>query len=98
MLKKRYVKGRKAVKVSFHTARAMKAESVFLVGDFNNWDETATPMKPLKSGQFTAVVYLEPERQYEFRYLVDGEEWHNDWDADSYRPNIHGSENGVVHT
>lgn len=98
MLKKRIMRTRNSVKVSFYTARIKAAESVHLVGDFNNWDETATPMKPLKSGQFTAVLYLEPERDYEFRYLVNGEEWHNDWQADRYAPNIHGSENGVVST
>ncbi len=95
MLKKRVMRNRN-VKVSFYTAKLKAAESVHLVGDFNDWDETATPMKALKSGKYTAVLYLEPERDYEFRYLVNGEEWQNDWEADRYAPNIHGSENSVV--
>ncbi len=98
MLKKRILQSGKIVKVSFYTARIKHAESAHLVGDFNNWNERATPMKPLKSGRFTAVVRLQPGRAYEFRYLVNGEEWHNEWDADGYAPNPHGSENSVVTT
>lgn len=98
MLKKRYLKSRNSVQVTFYTAEAINADSIFLVGDFNNWDESATPMKPLKDGRFKVMLELEPERDYEFRYLVDGHEWHNDWEADCYVPNVHGSDNCVVNT
>lgn len=96
MLKKRYLKSRNSVQVTFYTAEAINADSICLVGDFNDWDETATPMTPLKDGRFKVMLELDPERDYEFRYLVDGEEWHNDWEADRYVPNIHGSDNCVV--
>ena len=76
----------------------MNAESVCLVGDFNDWDKTAAPMKPLKDGRFKIVLELEPESEYEFRYLVNGEEWHNDREAERYVPNPHGSDNCVVTT
>ncbi len=98
MLKKRYIKSRNTVQVTFYTAEAISAESVNLVGDFNDWDEDATPMRALKDGRFKAMVELEPDREYEFRYLVNGVEWHNDWEADRYVPNLHGSDNGVVAT
>lgn len=98
MLKKRYLKSRDAVQVTFYTAEAINAESICLVGEFNDWDESATPMTALKDGRFKVMLELEPAREYEFRYLVDGGEWHNDWEADSYLPNIHGSDNCVVST
>ena len=68
------------------------------MGDFNNWDETATPMKKLKNGSFKVTLELEPEREYRFRYLVDGNQWHNDWDADRYEPNPFSGDNSVVST
>ena len=98
MLKKRYVKSRNTVQVTFYTAEAIDAESVFLAGDFNGWDENATPMQPLKDGRFKVMLELEPDCEFEFRYLVDGDEWHNDWKADGYVPNPHGSDNCVVTT
>lgn len=98
MLKKRFLKRKKQVRVTFYTAAALQASEVCLVGDFNDWDETCTPMQALKDGRFKTVMDLDPDRAFQFRYLVDGEEWHNDWEADSYVPNIHGSENCVVRT
>ena len=32
----------------------------------------------------------------EFRYLIDGKTWQNDWYADDYVPNAFGSENSVL--
>lgn len=99
MLKKQYLK-RGTVKVDFVLPPAVAAEasSAYLVGDFNNWDETATPMKKLKNGSFKVTLELDPEREYRFRYLVDGNQWHNDWDADRYEPNPFSGDNSVVST
>ena len=36
--------------------------------------------------------------EYQFRYLVNGRDWHNDWHADKYVPNKYGSDNSVVVT
>ncbi len=82
--------------VSFHTEALPEAESVHLVGSFNDWG--MTPMKRLKSNRFHKRVFLDPNREYEFRYLVDGETWVNDSDAESYKPNPFGSDNCVVTT
>jgi 1,4-alpha-glucan branching enzyme len=99
MLKKQYLK-RGTVKVDFVLPPAVAAEatSAYLVGDFNNWDETATPMNKLKNGSFKITLELEPGREYQYRYLVDGNQWHNDWDADRYEPNPFSGDNSVVST
>ncbi len=96
MMKKSYAKNGKTCKVTFYTNKEIKAETVHLVGDFNDWDEKATPMSPLKDGRFTVQLTLEPGREYQFRYLVNGTEWHNDWDADKYAPNPYNGDNSVV--
>ncbi len=99
MLKKRFLKSGK-VKVEFTVpdAIAANAENVFLVGDFNNWDESATPMTRYKNGKFKVTLDLEPNREYQFRYLVNGSQWHNDWDADRYVANPFSGDNSVVST
>jgi 1,4-alpha-glucan branching enzyme len=98
MLKKEYLKTRPICKVTFTLPEDIKAETAYLVGDFNEWSETKTPMRKLKNSRFTATLELEKGREYQFRYLVNGEEWQNDWHADKYVPNPFGEENSVVVT
>lgn len=96
---KRNLKTKNVSKVTFclPAEAAPEAQTVFLVGDFNGWDSNATPMGRLKSGEFKVTLDLEPGREYEYRYLIDGRVWENDWAADNYRPaGIPGAENSVV--
>jgi hypothetical protein len=102
MLKKRYVKSRNIYKVSFEVPRgelpgSTEVKSVHLVGDFNNWDRQATPMKQ-RRGVFRVTVELEPGHEYQFRYLVNGEHWCNDWHADAYVSGDFGEQNCLAVT
>jgi len=83
-------------RVWFYLPAEVNAEKAALVGDFNDWDETANPMKVKKDGTFYTAVTLEKGKSYQFRYLLDGERWENDWEADGYAPNEMGLENSVV--
>jgi 1,4-alpha-glucan branching enzyme len=98
MVTKRYLKSKNITKVTFYTSAELEAETVFLVGDFNDWSEEATPMEKLKDGRFKVVLELEPDTEYQFRYLVNGVEWHNDWDAEKYVPNPYSGDNSVIST
>lgn len=98
MLTKRYLKSKNVTKVTFYTPTSLDAEEVYLVGDFNEWSETATPMEALKDGRFKVVLELQPNKEYQFRYLVNGSEWHNDWEADKYVPNPYSGDNSVIKT
>lgn len=99
MLKKQFLKSKPVCKVTFNLAKEAceTADSVKLVGDFNEWNvEEAVEMKSLKKGGFKTVLNLETGKNYEFRYLINGETWENDWEADQYVPNEFGTENSVV--
>jgi 1,4-alpha-glucan branching enzyme len=99
MLKKQPLKSKPVCKVTFTLPEAVKAETAYLVGDFNNWDERATPMKKAKkAGPFSVTLELDKGREYQFRYLVNNTEWHNDWHADKYVPNPFSGDNSVVTT
>ena len=84
-IKKQFLKSRPVCKVTFRLTgdEAADAESVHLVGDFNDWDTTATPMQHLKSGDFKLTMDLDLDREYEFRYLINEETWMNDEEADT---------------
>lgn len=98
MLKKQYLKTKPVCKVTFSLPAQVQGETVYLVGDFNDWNETATPMKRNKDGSFSATLELPTEQEYQFRYLVNSAEWHNDWEADKYVPNPYSGDNSVVTT
>ncbi len=96
MLTKKPLKNGKACNVTFYTHALPEVETVYLVGDFNNWDEHNLPMEKLKDGRFKVTVKLDAGQEYQFRYHIDGKEWHNDWDADKYVPNPFSGDNSVV--
>jgi 1,4-alpha-glucan branching enzyme len=99
-IKKQFLKSKPVCKVSFRISEeeANGAKKIQVLGDFNNWNKKATPMKKLKSGDFTQTIELETGKEYQFRYLLDGELWINDSEADGKVANEFNSENDVVST
>ena len=98
-LTKRYLKSKPVCKVTFRLSKSVvqSAAHVHLVGEFNQWNILATPMKRLKNGGFTLTLDLEPNRSYQFRYLIDQVRWENDENADKYVPTPFGDcDNSVV--
>jgi 1,4-alpha-glucan branching enzyme len=96
--KKQYLKSRAACKVTFSLPKeaAPTANKVSLVGEFSNWNKGSNQMKLNKNGKFTTTLELEKGRDYRFRYLVDENQWMNDWHADKYVQNPYGGEDSVV--
>ncbi|MFH1085353.1 MAG: isoamylase early set domain-containing protein [Chloroflexota bacterium] len=84
------------VLVTFQLPATIWAETVHLVGDFNDWSRHAHPLKRTESGNWEIVIELPAHRAYHFRYLVDGTSWQNDWNADRYVPNPFGGDNSVI--
>ena len=74
--------------------RAAHAREVSLLGDFNNWDAAATPMKPDKNGIWKSTLILSSGR-YEFKFLVDGK-WREASKGESSVPNSFGTLNNVM--
>ncbi len=96
MLKKSYSKTGNRCRVTFKLPAAVDADKVMLVGEFNEWSAEANPMKKLKDGSFSATISLPAGQSYRFRYLLDGKRWENDWEADGYPTNEHGTEDSLV--
>lgn len=88
--------GKKRWRVTFELPEAVRADSVRLCGEFNEWSPTATPLTRRKDGRFSVTVTLDAGRTYRYRFLVDGERWENDWAADAYLPNSYGGDDSVV--
>lgn len=96
MLKKNYSKTGSSCRVTFKLPAEVEAETVHLCGEFNAWNPTEHPLKQLKDGSYSITLSLEPGNSYRFRYLLDGQRWENDWDADAYVANQYGSEDSLI--
>jgi 1,4-alpha-glucan branching enzyme len=71
------------------------ARAVALVGDFNRWDVTATPMRRLPDGTWTAEVPLTPGR-HGYSFVVDGATWVLDPRAPVARDADFGRDHSVI--
>ena len=96
MVKQKPLQGSDKVSVTFETAPCPDAQSVGLAGDFNEWNPAATPMKQRKDGCWWATLRLPKNREYAYRFVVDGREWITDERADRLVPNEHGESNAIV--
>jgi 1,4-alpha-glucan branching enzyme len=96
MLTKRYLSNDTICKVTFYLPTTAEARSAFVVGDFNQWDKSATPMELLKDGRWKAELKLHAGKEYQFRYFVNGNQWINDDEADGFAAHPYGGENSVV--
>jgi hypothetical protein len=72
------------------------ASHVSVVGDFNDWSESATPMERIaKSNLWAATVTMEPGR-YRYAFVADGTTWLVDPDAPRALDDDFGRPNSVV--
>ena len=98
-IKKQFLKSKPICKVTFRIPEELgnASQKANVVGEFNGWSLTANPMKRLRNGTFKVTINLEKDREYQFRYLLEKEQWVNDPDADRFVPTPYGdSENSVI--
>ncbi len=99
-IEKHYSKSKSLCKVTFRLPKeaVQGARNVTIVGDFNNWNVTQTPMKQMSNGDYTLTLELPCNREFNFRYLVDAEKWEKDWFADRYIPDDSSDDNSLIST
>ncbi|MEC8327156.1 MAG: isoamylase early set domain-containing protein [Pseudomonadota bacterium] len=96
MLTKRFFKTKQEAEVTFEFA-AEADTHVSLAGEFNDWQPVS--MKYVKKDQvFRTKLRLPIEQNFQFKYLINEQEWQNDHAADHYLLNEFGTDNSVVST
>ena len=83
------------IRVIFELPSCLWADHVYVVGDHNAWDTTATRMQQERDGVWRAEVDLPTGSTCAFRYLVDGR-WLTDYHADGCTENEYGTQNSLV--
>lgn len=98
-ISKKILKSKPVCKVTFTVAKEMAngAERVDLLGEFNNWN-TAEPvvMNKFKNGNFKVTLDLPVGKDFQFKYLINGQTWVNDDAADHYVNSGLGAETNSV--
>ncbi len=94
-MKKVPIKNSNKWTVTFVVAPEVDAQSVSVLGDFNEWDADAGAMQQRKDGFWAKAIRLDPGA-YRYRFLADGERWFNDPDADDYEPSGFGEDNSLL--
>lgn len=96
MIKKEYKKN--SCKVTFTVAADhFPAKSdIRVLGDFNNWNWDEGLKLSKKKEEYSASIELETGRNYQFKYLQNGENWFNDTQADGFAPSPFGVDNSVI--
>ena len=95
MITKKFMKSKPVVQVTFELPAHIEAKEAAVVGEFNNWDGSANPLRKTK-GIWKTTLKLESGKEYQFRYLVNGNEWYNDDSADKYVANSIDGDNSVL--
>ncbi len=98
-LKKTYFKTKDTCKVNFRLPKEAvnDANDVNIVGEFNDWDINATPLKKLKNGAFSGNLELQKGKEYQFRYLIDKQRWEDEQGADKFVPTpFEDAKNSVI--
>ncbi|NLG49235.1 MAG: glycoside hydrolase [Chloroflexi bacterium] len=98
MITKSKGSGPNTIRVTFEIPPYLWANTVHLVGDFNDWRLDAMPLEHLDDSGWQITLELERNQSYQYRYLLDGSDWANDSNADRYVHNPFGGENSVIDT
>lgn len=85
-------------RVTFVLPDSLEAGTAYLVGEFNDWARDSMPMQLADDGIWSLQVDLEAGTKYQYRYLINGSEWHNDEVCDGYTAHPYGGENSIVET
>ena len=86
------------VLATFMLLKEVPAQSVHLVGEFNDWNRFSHPLTLTEKGHRVLTISLETNQMYEYRYLLDGKFWMTEYPADGFVPASDGQDNSIIST
>ncbi len=99
-LNKKYSDDKKVCRITFTLPKEIceNFKEICVVGDFNNWDPHQNKFSQKHSdGSSSVELVLETGKEYQFRYLCDGETWLNEPEADKQNLTHYGdSKNSLI--
>lgn len=94
---KKFQEAKGNYKVTFTFPANEGVNEVQVLGDFNNWDSNQAPKFKKGKDGFSTSVEISAGNSYEFRYLINGNQWENDPNADQLVPSFYmGTQNSLL--
>jgi hypothetical protein len=91
-------KGELFAQVTFTIPSSVWADQIFLMGDFNNWQDSVHCFRRTCREDWAITLALAINQVYQFRYLRDNQGWLIDRQADDYAYDGQGRLNAVLIT
>ncbi len=85
-----------SVKLTFVQQYEEGKPAVFVLGDFNNWEPSATKLVKRANGTASASITVSAGQKVRFRYRNADGLWFNDEAADAYEAGDAGEQDSVV--
>lgn len=85
-----------SVKITFALPLDVAAAPVSVVGDFNDWDPLAHPLRKRTNGTRSVTIEVPPGSVHRFKYLADGGTWFCEPHADDFELNEFHEVNSVL--
>jgi serine protease AprX len=73
-----------------------EAASVSVAGDFNEWDQLATPLKRNNEGLWSTNIIVPRLGRFEYKFIVNGQRWIEDPNNGMKAPDNFGGLNSVI--
>ena len=83
------------MRVTFAMPAINGCACLYLVGKFDEWNESVYRMQCTDDGAWSLVLELEPGHEYQYRYRTDKGVWYTDPVANECVPNPDGSNNSI---
>jgi 1,4-alpha-glucan branching enzyme len=71
------------------------ANSVSVAGDFNEWDEGATPLKRNGAGLWSTEIVAPRPGRFQYKFVVNGQRWIEDPSNGMKAPDNYGGLNSL---
>ncbi|HEU4766203.1 MAG TPA: S8 family serine peptidase [Pyrinomonadaceae bacterium] len=72
------------------------AKSVSVAGEFNGWNESATPLMRDGSGLWSTEIAVSRAGRFEYKFVINGQRWLEDPSNGMKAPDNHGGLNSVL--
>jgi len=72
------------------------ADSVSVAGDFNDWNQSATPLTRTAAGLWTTEITAPRLGRFEYKFIINGRRWLEDPSNGMKAPDNHGGLNSVL--
>ncbi len=91
MIRRQELRGNDSVKITFVLPPDHAHGKTSVVGDFNDWDPYANPLRRRSNQTFSTAITVRRGKRIHFRYLGKDGQWFDEPDSDRFQATGQGT-------